>query len=140
MRGEEGRGREREGGVVSCRARAVQLLGSISDTSLRSLASRADILRRGWSLRRTKPSSLQNGWEAPLHRYFTTAFRPRCLLFLFSPPLCCLCISMAYERAPLNVKGAAAAHCQHWCASSLVRHCEETHAIQTAAVEVQTVA
>lgn len=58
-------------GVVSCRARAVQLLGSISEMSLRSLASRADILRQGWSLRCTKPSSLQDGWEAPLHRYFT---------------------------------------------------------------------
>lgn len=87
MRGEEGR----EGGVVSCRARAVQLLGSISETSLRSLASRADILRQGWSLRRTKPSSLQDGWEAPLHRYFTTLFH------ISSPFLCCLPVCFLYR-------------------------------------------
>lgn len=90
MRGEEGR----EGGVVSCRARAVQLLGSISEMSLRSLASRADILRQGWSLRRTKPSSLQDGWETPLHRYFTTLLHISCLSFYLPvfPPVCFSCV------------------------------------------------
>lgn len=88
--------REGEGGV-SCCVRAVQLLGSISEMSLRSLASQADILRRGWLLRCTKPSSLQDGWEAPLHRYVISAphssvfLRPRldaapvfwCLVFIY---------------------------------------------------------
>lgn len=51
------------------RARAVQLLGSISEMSLRS---QADILKQGWSLCCTKAGSLQNGWKSPLHRYFTS--------------------------------------------------------------------
>lgn len=63
----------------------MQLLGSISEMSLRSLASRADILRQGWSLRRTKPSSLQDGWEAPLHRYFTTVRHISALFFFWLP-------------------------------------------------------
>lgn len=78
MRGEEGR----EQGGVSCCVRAVQLLGSISEMSLRSLASQADILRQGWSLRRTKPRSLQDGREAPLHRYVIIVFHSS--LFSFS--------------------------------------------------------
>lgn len=72
MRGEEGR--EGGGGVVSYHVRAVQVLGSISETSCRSLGSRADILRQGWTRRRTNPSSLQDGREAPLHGYFTKSF------------------------------------------------------------------
>lgn len=66
MRGEEGR----EGGCLK-HVRAVQVLGSISETGCRSLGSRADILRQGWTRWHTSHSNLQDGWEAPLHRYFT---------------------------------------------------------------------
>lgn len=141
MRGEEGKG-EGERGVVSCRARAVQLLGSVSDTSLRSLASRADILRRGWSLRRTKPRLFAEwlGGTSPqvFHRCFQTS---PCSLPLPSSSALFMYFPVAYAWAPRNViRLRRRRTASVGCASLSVRHCEETRAVQTAAVEVQTVA
>lgn len=123
-------GRER-GGVVSYHVRAVQLLGSISETSCRSSGSRADILRQGWTRWRTKPSSLQDGWEAPLHRYFTTAhiclFMPApspsiSLIPAYSAPFMLLLKEpFLHTRAAAAVRGLYTV--ERFCAAFLCRKC-----------------